>query len=691
MKHSRAIATGTAVVLLCAALVVTGSASAHVDQPTLTAQHAFVGDPLWGLDSAEGSLLGVLPDERTAQASTTKLMTLHLTVLALNAGKVQLSDLVTINATEAGIGGSTMADINGVSLEEGEVVSLKTLIRGMMYPSGNNAAWAIGRHVAEAYLGVGATADDFVAMMNQHAAADGLVDTHFTNPNGFDDPYEAGVTPAPDEYNHHTTARELAKNIAHAIQDPYFQEVVGFQGTYTDTTTGAPSGTKTYSWSWGFSYPGWEGAKGGGTQNCNGPNNGCMAMSAERIGRRVVLAFMQGQPWTEEAGLFDFGFATIFHPDARGTSVPVTSVERQEVDCLTEERAVTAALTTSEGANVAVWDTDVDASTLTKLGQAAVPSTQKGGAGGGNGPFEDIEVAAMPNGDFVVAVRKGANEELSWWTVSGTGTPTLVADGAKSGPAISLAIQPISATRFLTVAVNPDHVLVLKSWELGAGSITHLGTFEDASRVFHEATAARPRAVDIFSGHRVFTAVASSGVTVLDTWAVDAAGAITRLGETALNGIRVNLSTAALPVEPVSAGELFPPAYYAVGFRDAGGTFALRFFRIAADGTPTSEATLGVPTLGAEEVRLEGLGVAGVIAATRDSAGDVELTVFDAEREADNSIAPDIIAQHSAYGAATSLGMCESFSTQSEGDYVTSSTGADQALRLRAFRSGDRP
>ena len=691
MKHSRAIATGTAVVLLCAALVVTGSASAHVDQPTLTAQHAFVGDPLWGLDSAEGSLLGVLPDERTAQASTTKLMTLHLTVLALNAGKVQLSDLVTINATEAGIGGSTMADINGVSLEEGEVVSLKTLIRGMMYPSGNNAAWAIGRHVAEAYLGVGATADDFVAMMNQHAAADGLVDTHFTNPNGFDDPYEAGVTPAPDEYNHYTTARELAKNIAHAIQDPYFQEVVGFQGTYTDTTTGAPSGTKTYSWSWGFSYPGWEGAKGGGTQNCNGPNNGCMAMSAERIGRRVVLAFMQGQPWTEEAGLFDFGFATIFHPDARGTSVPVTSVERQEVDCLTEERAVTAALTTSEGANVAVWDTDVDASTLTKLGQAAVPSTQKGGAGGGNGPFEDIEVAAMPNGDFVVAVRKGANEELSWWTVSGTGTPTLVADGAKSGPAISLAIQPISATRFLTVAVNPDHVLVLKSWELGAGSITHLGTFEDASRVFHEATAARPRAVDIFSGHRVFTAVASSGVTVLDTWAVDAAGAITRLGETALNGIRVNLSTAALPVEPVSAGELFPPAYYAVGFRDAGGTFALRFFRIAADGTPTSEATLGVPTHGAEEVRLEGLGGAGVIATTRDSAGDVELTVFDAEREADNSIAPDIIAQHSAYGAATSLGMCESFSTQSEGDYVTSSTGADQALRLRAFRSGDRP
>ena len=688
MQYPRA--TAIAAVVLCAALTVAGSASAHVGQPTLTAQHAFVGDPLWGLDSAEGTLLGLLPDERTAQASTTKLMTLHLTVLALNAGKVLLSDQVTINATEAGIGGSTMADINGVSLEEGEVVSLETLVRGMMYPSGNNAAWAIARHVAEAYLGVGATAADFVAIMNQHALDDGLVDTHFTNPNGFDDPYEAGVTPAPDEYNHYTTARELAKNIAHAIQDPYFQEVVGFQGTYTDATTGAPGGTKTYSWSWGFNYPGWEGAKGGGTQNCNGPNNGCMAMSAERIGRRVVFAFMQGEPWTEAAGLFDYGFAQIFHPDARGTSLPVASVEQQEIDCLTGERAVTAALTT-DGADVAVWDADVDASTLTKLGQAAVPSTQKGGGGGGKGPFEDVEVAAMPNGDFVVAVRKGANEELSWWTVAGGGSPTLVADGAKSGPAISVAIQPISSTRFLTVAVNPDHVLVLKSWELGAGSITHLATFEDASRVFHDATAARPRAVDIFSGHRVFTAVASSGVTVLDTWAVNAAGGITRLGETALNGIRVNLSTAALPVQPVYAGELFPPAYYAVGFRDAAGTFALRFFRIAADGTPTSEASVGVATLGAETVQLEGLGVAGLIAATRNSTGDVELTVFDATRQADNSIAPDIIAQHPAYGGATSLGMCESFSTHSEGDYVTSSTGVDLQLRLRAFRSGDRP
>ena len=33
-----------------------------------------------------------------------------------------------------------MRDVNMVSLEIGEVVKLADLIRGMMYPSGNNAA-----------------------------------------------------------------------------------------------------------------------------------------------------------------------------------------------------------------------------------------------------------------------------------------------------------------------------------------------------------------------------------------------------------------------------------------------------------------------------------------------------------------------------------------------------------------------
>ena len=239
-------------------------------------------------------------------------MTLDLTVHALDDGVVSLDDPVTINAFEGGVGGSMMTDVNGTPLEDGEVITLELLIRGMMYPSGNNAAYAIARHVAQAYLGPAADWPDLVTMMNAHAADLGLTDTNFANPNGFDDP------------DHYTTARELSEIIEHGLEgDPYFQEVIGFVGTWTGTSQG-PNGTKTYMLSFPFFSgsppPGWEGGKGGGTTNCNGPNNGCMAASAKRIGRRVVLAFMQGQPWTEEPGMFDDGFGQIFHPDPRGSS-----------------------------------------------------------------------------------------------------------------------------------------------------------------------------------------------------------------------------------------------------------------------------------------------------------------------------------------------------------------------------------
>ena len=377
MRTKRLAATLAAVAISLPFLGLAPTASAHVDDPTVTALHAFLGDPLFGLGTAEGTLFATLPDDQTAQASTTKLMTLHLTVIALNDGIVDLDDLVTINAVESGIGGSMMTATNGVTLEVGEVVSLEDLIRGMMYQSGNDAAWAIARHVAEGYLGAGATAADFVAMMNAHAAADGLVDTSFANPNGFDDP------------NHFTTARELAMNIEHAIHDPYFKEVVGFVGsgpTAWIADTQGPNGPKTYLLNFPFFMPfaGYEGSKGGGTTNCNGPNGGCMGMSGKQIGRRIVMGFMQGQPWQEETGLFQYGFATIFHPDPHGASVSAGETEKHDVACLTDGRAVSAAYPPTGDARLVTWDPDVDASSIAKLAEATVPKS--GNSGKGDGP-----------------------------------------------------------------------------------------------------------------------------------------------------------------------------------------------------------------------------------------------------------------------------------------------------------------
>ena len=337
-----------------------------------------------------------------------------------------------------------------MTLEPGEVVSLRTLIRGMMYPSGNDAAWAIAFHVAQAY-GVDQNGDnivdglDFVEMMNQHALAIGLTDTHFTSPNGWDDA------------DHYTTARELARIIDHGLDaDPYFGQVIGFSGTYTDTSQG-PNGTKTYSWGWGFNYPGWEGMKGGGTTNCNGPNQGCQAISARRIARRVAVTFMQGT-FGDEPGMFDYGFGQIFHPDPRGSSAPVGAAGRFDLDCSSSSRCVSAAVPSSGGpVELVSWGPDLDSSSIAVLDQEPVPGSGSPPPGGqGPGPERDTALTHLASGPIVVASRKGSSVELSRWSMDGGGALSLVADKIKAGPATTMDLQAVYGDMFLTAVTDPE-------------------------------------------------------------------------------------------------------------------------------------------------------------------------------------------------------------------------------------------
>lgn len=678
MRLRNRVATAVVVSSLACAAALAPAGSAHVSPPTLTALHAFVGDPLWGLGTPQGTLVGVLPDEQTAQASTTKIMTLHLASIALSDGVVHLDDQVTIDALVAGIGGSSMQDVNGVALEEGEVVRFEDLIRGMMYPSGNNAAWAIAEHVARAYFGAGAGVPEFVDLMNQHAAAEGLVNTHFANPNGFDDP------------NHYTTARELAKLMNHAITDPFFQQVVGFIGTWNATTQAPGGGTKTYALSFPFftPFPGYEGAKGGGTPNCNGPNGGCMVMSGRRLGRRVVLGFMQGQPWSEETGLFNYAYATIFHPDPSGQSTPLpAAVAQDDLDCLSSSRAVSALVEPGGPAKLVVWSTDVGGAAITKLAEATLPGSEKG-----SGAQKAVAVSHLFGGDVIMAYRKAGQVELSRWSLAANGTPTLLSDGIKAGSSSTMALQPVYANMFLSVIVNPDGDLVLKSWALqnGGPGLTALDTYNDSSREYTDAAVAGPDHEDIYTGHRAITSASdAAGVTVNQAWTVDSqTGKITPLGSMVESG---NHSSSLAPVAVESPlGELFPPVYYARGF-SSGGFAYMRFLRINTEGTPV-DAGLAGSAVATQDVRVASLGTSGVMLAARSGTGDVRLEVWEARRKANNFIDDFKIVDHPAYVGASSLDLCRVPSTHSEGDYVTSSiatTGSQ--LTLRAFRSGDRP
>jgi hypothetical protein len=90
------------------------------------------------------------------------------------------------------------------------------------------------------------------------------------------------------------------------------------------------------------------------------------------------------------------------------------------------------------------------------------------------------------------------------------------------------------------------------------------------------------------------------------------------------------------------------------------------------------------------QARLAPLGTGGLMSAISDAAGNVRLVAWDLHREADDTITPTAVAEHSISPTA-SLSLCRLQSAHAEGDYVTATRDGDGQLRLRAYRSGDRP
>ena len=169
-----------------------------------------------------------------------------------------------------------------IPLQEGEQVQFADLLRGMMYPSGNDAAIAIAEHVA-------GNVSTFVALMNDltlpgHVTAAGLPNSHFTNPASIDnwcpvaDAYgnqlDLGQSFCNDSYKkngfiHYTTARDLARIWEHGFQDPLFRQVVGFPGPAYNFSTQLGNVQKQYSLGKNLNgYPGLDGGKGGSSTAC---------------------------------------------------------------------------------------------------------------------------------------------------------------------------------------------------------------------------------------------------------------------------------------------------------------------------------------------------------------------------------------------------------------------------------------
>lgn len=141
-------------------------------------------------------------------ASITKVMTALVTLKYGN-----LDDLVTVTATAADIEyGSSVCDI-----KEGDTLSLRQLLYGMMIASGNDAAMMIAEHV-------GGSVDNFVSMMNEEAASLGAVNTHFMNPHGL------------TNEEHYTSVYDIYLIFQEALKYDLFQDIIGRKNYYAEYT-----------------------------------------------------------------------------------------------------------------------------------------------------------------------------------------------------------------------------------------------------------------------------------------------------------------------------------------------------------------------------------------------------------------------------------------------------------------------
>ena len=134
------------------------------------------------------------PERRVEPASLTKMMTIYVVDQALQAGRIQLGDLVNISEKAWRATGSRMfVNVN-------TQVRIEDLRRGVIVQSGNDASIALAEHLA-------GSEEAFSGWMNEQAAALGLRGTHFVNATGLPDPL------------HYSTAADMALLAQALIRD----------------------------------------------------------------------------------------------------------------------------------------------------------------------------------------------------------------------------------------------------------------------------------------------------------------------------------------------------------------------------------------------------------------------------------------------------------------------------------------
>lgn len=230
-------------------------------------------------------------------ASVTKVMTILLTLEALEQGRIQLDQQTTISESAAGMGGSQ------VLLDVGEVQSVDILLKSAIVGSANDACVAL----AELMYG---SEKLCVERMNERAEALGLKNTHFENCTGL---------PAEGQ---HTSARDVAvMTMAMLRHDTYFN----YSGIWLDEVDHG-DGRVTQLTNTNKLIRLYDGCDGGKTGSTNEARF-CVSATAKRGDMRLIAVVLGADSSSERfdvaSEMFDYGFANYrLYPVAkRGTKI----------------------------------------------------------------------------------------------------------------------------------------------------------------------------------------------------------------------------------------------------------------------------------------------------------------------------------------------------------------------------------
>lgn len=226
-------------------------------------------------------LYAVNEHEPLEPASVTKVMTILLTMEAIDSGSLSYDDTVTASAYACSMGGSQ------IWLKENEQLTVEDMLKAVCVVSANDASVALAEHLA-------GSAEAFVEQMNQRAAELGMADTHFVNPTGL--PAKGHVTSAHDIA---LMSRELILN---------HPDIRRFTTIWTDSLRDGAFGLSNTNKLIRF-YPGATGLKTGSTDTALY----CLSATAERDGMELISVVMGAPTSTQRFEgakvLLNYGFA----------------------------------------------------------------------------------------------------------------------------------------------------------------------------------------------------------------------------------------------------------------------------------------------------------------------------------------------------------------------------------------------